>query len=245
MNFSRNKILIQTFFFINFTIFICCFPFFYMLVLTGDMLMIFIVFCLFVYSLHNLMNLLHISSHNLVSRNKLINNTIGHICAIFSGLTFIEFRSTHILHHKHTKIYGKDPDMEITNSGHYMLIPFRIWQKDVYFFKSNLYKKKGYLISYLLDRILQLFFIILIICAILTFKIYVFGIILSLYLLALFITGFLNGLFLFFFPHYSTPFVDKTNLKFVKNAVQLSRISHSQHHDRISRLDCYFPLERY
>jgi fatty acid desaturase len=194
-------------------------------------------------NLYYFTNLLHLASHNLLSKKLKLNSFYGNVCAIFSGLTFAEFKTSHLLHHKNPTNPDKDPDHQISQSGSLFLLPFRVWLKDKYFFKEGLWKKTGLLKGYLLNRLVQL---ILILFIFLQDKGFIFSIF---YLLPLFIIGFLNSLFLFYYPHYTNQFeqnlIQQKNLfaKFGVKCINLSRDFHNYHHFKINNLGFYFPVE--
>ncbi len=197
--------------------------------------------------LHYLMNILHQASHNLLSRNREWNNFFGHASAILAGLTFSEFRLTHSLHHANLGDKEKDPDYKLTHGGTLLTLPFRIWQKDVYFWQNKLYKKNKAWIGYLIDRFIQIFLILLI------FVLKNQTVYFSYWLFSVLIVGYLNGLFLFYFPHYSTKW-EKLNrhkprvniiTKLILLCINISRFYHHKHHDKINDNTVYFPLENY
>ena len=198
-------------------------------------------------SLHYLMNVLHQASHNLLSRNRHWNIFFGHTSAILTGLTFSEFRLTHSMHHANLGDSNKDPDYKLTHSGTLLTLPFRIWQKDVYFWKNKLYKKNKAWKGYLIDRALQILLVLLI---------FVFKnqtAYFSYWLIAVLTVGYLNGLFLFYFPHYSTKWEKlnqqktKVNIitKLILTFINISRFYHHKHHDKTNDNTVYFPLENY
>jgi fatty acid desaturase len=194
-------------------------------------------------NLYYFTNLLHLASHNLLSKRLKLNSFYGNISAIFSGLTFAEFKTSHLLHHKNPTNPDKDPDHKISQSGSIFLLPFRVWLKDKYFFEQGFWKKNGLLKGYLLNRLTQLALILFIFWQ---GKGFIFSIF---YLLPLFIIGFLNSLFLFYYPHYTNQFeqnlIQQKNLfaKLGVKCINLSRNFHSYHHHKINNLSFYFPVE--
>lgn len=156
------------------------------------------------FNLHYFMNLVHLSSHRLLSKNKVINSILGNLSAIFCGLTLADFASTHLIHHSflHTE---KDPDRMIARAPHFLVLPFFIFWHDLWFWQNNLWQNNRF-IGYLTDRIIQ-------ICLVLLF--WYFGKLnlwLIFWLLPIYLVGFFNGMFLFYFPHFQTNWEKKKRL---------------------------------
>ena len=58
----------------------------------------------------------HDAMHGNITRNSLINDTIGHMCMnLYAGFDFNEMRHKHMLHHMNTGITSKDPDFHKGN----------------------------------------------------------------------------------------------------------------------------------
>lgn len=214
----------------------------------------FFCFPLYVYTMHNMMNFVHQSSHGLLFKHKIISKAVGVICAIFTMLSFSEFKATHLRHHAYTTNPEKDPDYFLSNQIPALLIPFFIWKKDQYFFKNKLWIKgknggKGLLYLYLLERGVQ---ILLLILLILNAKFIFIGY----YLMSLLILGYLNALFLFIFPHYKLNFEKKINqnsdnfivrnlVKLINLPINISRDYHHKHHLNVKSVNVYYPIENY
>jgi fatty acid desaturase len=205
--------------------------------------------------LHYFCNLSHLASHQMLSRNKKIN----HIFGWFSSLpvlvfSFIDFKITHQQHHIHTTNEVLDPDYRITH-GSVILIPFKmIIYKDGYFLKRAFLKKKfGQLFEYLFQRVIQLG----IFAYILYLSVNRINVDLAIfYIIPLLIVGILNGIFLYYYPHYQNKIefwarkhFDHQNKFspffwvgfFVTWCIDLSRIAHQDHHDKISFNEPYYP----
>jgi fatty acid desaturase len=197
-------------------------------------------------SQHYFLNLVHLASHNLLSRNRHINSIFGNISAIIGGVTFADFRTTHMLHHRNVSDDTKDPDHWITTSGHIITIPFKIFYHDVYFWRNGLWKKGNWR-GYLMDRFTQIGFV-------LAFQRFgQLGIWQTYWLVPLLIVGFLNGLFLFYYPHYTTK-LERAWRSFARRnpfqsfwllCIDISRIYHEKHHDSIASNRPYFPVVSY
>lgn len=196
---------------------------------------------------HYFLNLVHIASHHLMSKNRIWNSFFGNIASIIGGVTFADFKTTHFLHHRNVSDEQKDPDHWITTSGNIFTIPFKIFYHDVYFWSRGLWKQNHAWRGYLVDRFTQ---VSLILAFQFSGKIDVW---INFWLLPLLCVGFLNGLFLFYFPHYTTKierswralehklfFQSMTLL-----AIDISRIYHEKHHDRINNNANYFPVLSY
>jgi fatty acid desaturase len=193
---------------------------------------------------HYFLNLVHIGSHHLLSRNKTLNSVLGNISSIMGGVTFADFKTTHFLHHRNVGDTKNDPDHWITTSGSVFTIPFKIFYHDYYFWTKGLWQKQGNWQGYIVDRLAQG-------CLVLGF--YFSGNIniwQNFWLLPLLLVGFLNGLFLFYFPHYTTK-LERAWRKIAAKmphqtltllSIDISRIYHEKHHDRIAENRNYFPV---
>lgn len=203
-----------------------------------------LVFGLLVICEHYLLNLVHIASHRGISKNLLVNDIYGNLAAILSGVTLPVFRTTHILHHAFPNDPEKDPDYTISNSGSVWLIASRIFYHDYFFFKKGLYKPKDYLLTYFIDRAIQISLVL----------IFVFVGNLNVWTLfwlpSMLFIGTLYGFFQFYFPHYSTKLINQwkslpsPNLfqKFILFSVDFSFYYHYKHHQKINSNKHYFPL---
>lgn len=193
--------------------------------------------------IHYLLNLVHLGSHYLISRNRLINSFFGNVAAILGGVTFADFRATHALHHRSPSDPSKDPDHYITNSGNMFSIPFKIFYHDVYFWKNGLWKKGNWK-GYIIDRCVQIC-LVFILSVTGTLWIWI-----NFWLVPVFLVGLLNGMFLFYFPHYTTRLERNWRAKssphlfaqFSLLAIDISRYYHEKHHDRVSENKNYFPV---
>lgn len=246
-NKTKSKLSIQILFWLNFCIFLAinlCI-FFLSNFSSPKLLIIFAPIFLIVLTtnLYYFTNLLHLASHNLIAKNSKLNSFYGNVSAIFCGLTFAEFKTSHLLHHKNPANPEKDPDHLVSQSGSVFTLPFRVWLKDKYFWQNGYWKKRNLWLGYLINRFLQLSLVIL---AIFLDKFNIFS---FFYLLPLFFVGMLNSLFLFYYPHYSNQFEenlqDKNNFfsKFALSCIDLSRKYHNNHHLFINNLVFYFPVE--
>jgi fatty acid desaturase len=205
------------------------------------------VFLLVIFLMHYQYNLIHIGSHNQISKNQKLNSFIGNLAAIIGGTTFATFTSTHLEHHKNPSIKGKDPDEWITSNTNFLLIPFKIFYQDYFFWNSGLWKKRGYWKGYVLNRSIQAIILTLVIIS------GNFTIWLILWTIPVYIVGYLNGIFLFFVPHYTTRRMEKwkslkkPNLwqKFCISIVYMSLHYHLNHHKKISENRNYFPVLAY
>jgi fatty acid desaturase len=194
---------------------------------------------------HYFLNIVHLSSHFLLSKDRKWNAFFGNMASIIGGVTFADFRTTHHLHHRHVSDEQKDPDHWITTSGNVFTIPFKIFYHDYYFWSKGLWKRGNWR-GYVIDRSVQIGFI---------FAFYFTGHInvwQNFWLLPLLVVGFSNGLFLFYFPHYTAKFERKwrNNTRFIHQkltllAIDISRIFHEKHHDRIAENQNYFPVFTY
>jgi fatty acid desaturase len=195
-----------------------------------------------VFALHYLMNVVHMASHQRLSRNTKINRFFGMLAATFSGITFDDFRSTHRLHHRFPDS-AEDPDQPITLGGSLLTIPFRIWMHDQWFWMRGLWKKQGAWRGYLINRLLQIVIIS---------SLFVTGhmsIWITFWLLPILFVGYANGLFLFYFPHYTADWEGKLKGNFIGTRIQwlinFSRYYHELHHDSTVNNGAYFPLWSY
>lgn len=206
--------------------------------------------------LHYFCNLSHIASHQMLSKNKNLNHIFGWLSAlpvlIFS---YIDFKVTHQAHHQHTTNEELDPDHKITNKGSILWLPFRIIiYKDGFFLNQAVVKNKFLQIAeYTLQRTIQLSFFIWVILNSSS------GIGLALtyfYILPLLIVGICNALFLYYYPHYQNRFEHWARLQFnlgnkktinfwiglvIVWCVDLSRIIHQAHHDKVLSNSPYYP----
>lgn len=191
-------------------------------------------FC--VLSLHYHFNTVHQASHNMVSRSKLLNSFVGRFSSIFSGISFADFRSTHLEHHKYPTNKDKDPDHWITTSGSIITIPFKILWHDLWFWKKGLWKKSW--IIYIIDRGIQIAMIVIIISTgyALTWSL--------IWLIPMLIVGLLNGLFLFYIPHYTHRFESMRGVlgTIFNFFARISRKSHELHHRNIAHNAVYYPV---
>jgi beta-carotene hydroxylase len=192
--------------------------------------------------LHYLLNLVHIASHNILARSPKLNSVLGGVAAFFGGVTIADFKSTHLLHHRFLDDPKRDPDHYITNSGWWVTIPFKIFYHDVYFWREGLWRKNSAWKSYILTRILQISLITIIILS--GYK----SVWIALWLTPMLVLGLLNGLFLFYLPHYIPKLEQKWRTKPTKFnklplvLIDISRVSHERHHDNIRNNENYFPL---
>jgi fatty acid desaturase len=194
--------------------------------------------------IHTLFNVVHLASHSLLGKKFWVNRCYGNIAAFFGGITFSDFYTTHLLHHAHQGDSEKDPDHWITRSGSIWTIPLKIMYHDVWFWKHHLNERKHLGKDYLATRALQ---VLTVLAFLLTGNIAIF---LLFWLLPMGIVGLMNGLFLFYYPHYSTHLEQSIkensnpNLfgKGLLEAIDISRISHEVHHDRVRSNEVYYPL---
>jgi fatty acid desaturase len=221
---------------------------FYILLTTKlDMLSSAFIFFAIAICQHYFLNLVHIGSHHLLSKNKLANSILGNIASIIGGVTFADFKTTHFLHHRNVSDDKNDPDHWITTSGNVFTIPFKIFYHDYYFWSRGLWRQNDAWKGYLIDRAVQ---------GLLVFWFSATGNIAIwqyFWLLPLLLVGFLNGLFLFYFPHYTTK-LERAWRKITAKlphqsvtllAIDISRIYHEKHHDRIAENRNYFPIFAY
>ena len=222
---------------------------FYSLVLIGQigtfLFPLFIIPIAFV--IHYQYNAVHIASHMQMGKNSQYNNFIGHLASILSGATFAGFSTNHILHHKNPNDTDNDPDYQIAAKTPLFLIAFKIWYHDFSFFNKQLHLINKNYIGYALTRIIQISLIL--------------GIILSgnlsnflfFWVLPVWLVGTLNGLFLFYFPHYTTPRVEVWKKLVNPNwfqklslvLIQISLFYHTKHHEKINGNRNYYPIFSY
>ncbi|MGL4759061.1 MAG: fatty acid desaturase [Patescibacteria group bacterium] len=185
--------------------------------------------------LHYMFTTVHQASHGLLSKNSKLNYAYGFLACLFSGITFADFKYTHDLHHIHIGNAEQDPDHKISGSGPVMLIPFKIFYHDWYFLTKC--KVKNELVSYFLQRILQISLVVVLFLD----KSFLFS---TFWLVPMLIIGFMNGLFLFYFPHYQH-WIEKTkfNIYPLKKSIQLSRDYHHLHHDNPAKNSSFYPFE--
>ena len=197
--------------------------------------------------LHYNLNLVHLASHSLISRNRKLNSFIGNICSTLGGVTFADFRSTHMLHHKHALDEKLDPDHDIATGRSLFILPFKIWYHDRFFWTRGLWKINNNWRGYVVNRLAQ-FSVVLLFFVTGNFHIW-----LLFWMFPNYIVGFLNGLFLFYFPHYTTKLEKEWRLshsnpvwaKFGLFCIDLSRYYHEMHHEKIATNKNYFPFEDY
>ncbi|MEM1312203.1 MAG: fatty acid desaturase [Patescibacteria group bacterium] len=201
--------------------------------------------------LHYNLNILHLASHRLLSKYKWLNDLFGNVSAIIGGVTFPAFQGTHFIHHRNPSNPTADPDYTITNSKNFIFLPFNIWHHDRYYWQKKLWQKKFPAWQYFLNRLAQ----IAIVAAF-----YFSGnlnIWLYFWLLPIYCVGFLNGMFLFYFPHYTTRLETiwrahqqqgKAINVFQKLSlflIDISRFYHEKHHDKVLENRNFYPLEVY
>jgi beta-carotene hydroxylase len=195
--------------------------------------------------LNYLVNCVHQSSHFLLSKKTIWNRVLGHVASIFSGFTWSHFLTTHLEHHKHVGNDNLDPDYPIANSGNFFLIPFLIWRMDWLFFSFNLHSKKTYLADYIFDRMVQLLFVAIVI------RLGYWDNFAYFWIIPMFVVGFLYGQYLFYWPHYSNQFEIWCRRQrwflpqLYAGTIELARIFHAMHHDKVTNNTAYFPLETY
>jgi len=196
---------------------------------------------------HYLLNLIHIASHRSLSKNYFVNEFFGNLIAILTGISLPVFRETHNLHHANTNNPERDPDHFISTSGHLWWIAGRIFYHDYYFFKNGLFKRKNNLITYLIDRLAQIS-LVLVFQFTNNLNVWIYY-----WLPSILIIGSMYGFYQFYFPHYSTKFVDSLRSKPLKNifqrfalfTVDFSRYYHYKHHEQIKNNTYYFPFYTY
>lgn len=236
----------QLFLILNFLVLAGCIRIFFELDITLGFaqLGLFLLICL---SLHYSMNAIHQASHQLLSKDRGWNKALGHLASIITGLSYSEFALSHSLHHRFQGQKLKDPDYSVTHSSNLWLLPFQIWRKDLWFFQNKLYLKNNAWRGYCLDRIIQILLVLTIF--VLPGRLEVF----SIWLFAVLVVGFFNGLFLFYFPHYSTTWetINRARKKISVPAklgllaINISRFYHEWHHNQIQNNQHYFPVENF
>lgn len=206
--------------------------------------------------LHYYCNLVHIASHQMLSKNRKLNHLLGWLSALpVLVFSFIDFKVTHTEHHKHPTDPNLDPDHKITATGHVLFLPLRIiFHKDSFFFKFAIKKHKwNWIKEYIFQRILQLGIFGIIVFQSAIFKdqtLFIF------YLLPLMVVGLLNAMFLYYYPHYQNR-PEKWFRKVVNTnsnnkllqaiawsilfPIDLCRTVHEAHHDKILNNFPYFP----
>jgi fatty acid desaturase len=210
-------------------------------------------------NLHYFSNLLHLASHNLLSKNRRWNDMFGWICAtLILPFTFIDFKITHLEHHKHQGDIELDPDYRIVKTGSIWLLPLRIvFYKDYFFFKLATAKQKwNWIAQYCFQRLVQFTIIGCLFYQTVIIRNYTYF---SLFMIPLCIVGVMNAMFLYFYPHYTNDFETKINkfLEFNKVGIlnfpswgfcklfvwgiALSRDVHEKHHQRPSGNLPYYP----
>jgi beta-carotene hydroxylase len=203
--------------------------------------------------LHSHFNSLHQSSHHQLFKNPSLNWLLGNYLAFFCGLTFADFTSTHLQHHKYVNNPDKDPDHLISyNMGsgiNFLFTPFKIFYHDFWFLRGELTAQTNLisifqnqrLASYFLTRFLQIMLVS-------TLFLFGFGNLWLLYwAIPMYIVGFFNGLFLFYLPHYQLSDDKKwlKNLgvfsKFFLFCAKIARTSHHKHHQKVNYVLAYYP----
>jgi beta-carotene hydroxylase len=209
---------------------------------------IYILFFILVsFAQHYILNIVHLASHQLLSKDRKLNYYLGSLASLEGGVTFADFSTTHMLHHKNTSKLDSDPDHWITNSGSIFSIPFKIFYHDVYFWTRGLWKLQRGWLNYILTRSIQ---IGIVVAFELTGNIDIWK---NFWLSPLLVVGFLNGLFLFYYPHYSTKLENSWRILQKPNFVQklfllfidISRVYHEKHHDKIVENSHYYPVFSY
>jgi beta-carotene hydroxylase len=238
---NKNNFFLPLFFLSNLAVFVGLW--FVLLNFQLNFWVIAIFWLLDVLLLHNFFNLTHLASHNQTNSNKVINQFIGNISALLTGITLPSFRSIHLLHHRFVGDEQKDPDHFITNSGLLVSIPFKIWYHDFFYFKHKLWQKDRSLVTYLLTRLVQVLLVLgLFLSGNLNYFVY-------LWLLNMLLIGLLNGLYLFYIPHYELK-IEKSKQNFLfKNSfftsLKISRFYHALHHLQVKNISAYFPISNY
>ena len=75
----------------------------------------------------------HEASHGAVGRSRLLNRLVGHTSAVVLMAPFASWCYVHSEHHKHTNDGRRDPD-HYAGRGPALLLPFRWFTLDIYFF---------------------------------------------------------------------------------------------------------------
>ncbi len=233
-------------------------------------LVFFFTFILSTCNLHYFSNLIHLGSHNLLSKNCKINNILGWISSLsILPFTFIDFKITHLEHHKHQGDNDLDPDYKIVKTGSVWLLPLRIVvYKDYFFWKLALQKHKyNWLVEYCLQRLVQIY----IICYIANWTNTQDFRYVALFILPLIAVGIMNSAYLYFYPHYTNGFegslrkllitkstqktlnllslitvlittiIAKPLAKLFIWGIDISRVIHEKHHQRPSGNLFYYP----
>ncbi len=112
-----------------------------------------------------------------------------------------------------------DPDEFISQSPHFLLLPFLIFWHDFYFWTTGLWRN-GFWLGYVLNRLFQ---IILVLVFWYFDKLNLW---LTFWLLPIYLVGFANGMFLFYFPHYTTKWEEKRRI--LKNLEENLAINQTQ-----------------
>ncbi len=76
---------------------------------------------------------MHDASHQSVSRNDIVNNTIGRLCGFTLGAPLAAFRYVHLEHHKHTNDPARDPDY-YAGRGRAWQLPLRWLTQDLHYY---------------------------------------------------------------------------------------------------------------
>lgn len=197
--------------------------------------------------IHYQYNTVHMASHRQMSKNKYWNNFLGHLASIISGATFAGFTTNHLLHHQNPNDTNNDPDYQIAAKTPLFLIAFKIWYHDYSFFSRKLHLINNNYISYSITRLIQVGLIASFILSGNLFNFLVF------WSLPVWLVGTLNGLFLFYFPHYTTNRVE--NWKTLPNpnwfqklslvVIEISQYYHTKHHQKINGNANYYPIFSY
>lgn len=202
-------------------------------------------------NLHYFLNTLHLATHNLLSKKRWLNNLYGRASAILGGLNYAEFSKTHLQHHVNPGDEEKDPDYLLTRFGRIITLPFRIWVKDIYFWKNANLSTPDYRKMYIQDRIIQIVSLILILSFGNIFFFFTY------WSLPALLVGLSYGFYLFYFPHYISKWEKyvrsaktlKNENNLVNNSViltiDLARYYHTQHHFKVQNNSNYYPVFAY
>ncbi len=221
---------------------------------------------LFVWSfltLYYFCNLIHLATHNLLAKNIKFNHVFGWFAALpIFVFTFIDFKITHLEHHKYQGDEDLDPDYKIVKTGPVCFLPLRIiFYKDLFFWKYvTIMSKPKMKLEYCVQRLFQASYFGCIIyqCQILgNWSWFIF------YILPLSIVGACNAAFLYYYPHYHNAFenwcysfskakkASNSKFNFINPAVwltsifvwsvELSRAVHELHHKKPNGNIFYYP----
>lgn len=103
------------------------------------------------------------------------------------------------------KLILTDPDEFISRSPHFLILPFLIFWHDFYFWTNGLWQN-GFWRGYLLNRLVQVILVIIF------WYFDKLNLWLVFWLLPIYLVGFANGMFLFYFPHYTTKWEEKRRI---------------------------------